>query len=165
MTDTVASIADTVDSNAAPPAASTTIQGSSKLTLVNVNADDLASMADTANTVSEPSSDSSFDSSISDDPSDYSQEEPLEYHKLHCPEATSVAPPNDMETELPEEDPDPVMEDANMFNSSTTPLSSVGDQQQTLGTGPPTAPLWNPPPRVLPQQTQVGGHNTQQLVP
>jgi len=101
-------------------------------------------MADTANTVSEPSSDSSFDSSISDDPSDYSQEEPLEYHKLHCPEATSVAPPNDMETELPEEDPDPVMEDANMSNSSTTPLSSVGDQQQTLGTGPPTAPLWNP---------------------
>jgi len=45
-----------------------------------------------------------------------------------------------METECPEEAPDPVMDDATMPDYSTTPLLSVGDQQQTLGDGPPTAP-------------------------
>jgi len=140
MTDTIASIADTVNPTAAPPAASTAIPGFSKLTPVNVDADNLASMADTAYAASEPSSDSSSDSSISDDPPGDSQGKPLEHHKFHYPGATSAAPLDDMETELPEEDPDPVMEDADISNSSTTPLVSVGDQQQTLGTGPPMEP-------------------------
>ncbi len=133
MADTAASIVGTVDSDATPPAASTAIQGFSKLLPIDVNANDLASMADTAYNTLEPSSGSSSAFSISDDPPDNSQEEPLEHHSFQYPGATSVAPLDDMETELPEEDPDPVMGDTNMLNSSTTPLSSVGDQQQTLG--------------------------------
>ncbi len=46
--------------------------------------------------------------------------------------------------ELSEEDLDPVTDDADMPDSSTLPLLSVGDQQQTLGTGPPMAP-YGPP--------------------
>ncbi len=53
-------------------------------------------------------------------------------------------PPADMETECPEEAPDPVMVDDNLPNHSTTLLLSVGDQQQTLRDGPPTAPPKEP---------------------
>ncbi len=127
-----------VDSNAAPPAASTAI--SSKLKPVDVNANDLASMADTVYTASEPLSDSSSDSSISDDPSEDSTEDSLEHHMFHYSGATPAAPLDDMDTALPEEDPDSVADDANMPDSSTLPLSSVGDQQQTLGTAPPMPP-------------------------
>jgi len=101
------------NSNTTPPLTSAAIQGSSKLAPINVDADDLASMADTVYTALEPPSDSSSDSSISGDPPDDSQEEPLAYCKFHYPGATSAAPLDDMETELPDEDPDPVMEDAN----------------------------------------------------
>jgi len=41
--------------------------------------------------------------------------------------------------ELPEEDPDPVADDADMPDSTNISLLSVGDQQQTLVTGQPTA--------------------------
>jgi len=96
-------------------------------------------MADTANASVESSSDSSSDSSISEDPPEGSSGAFTNCVFYHLA-ATSVAPPEDMETELPEEAPDPVMDDADMPNHSSIPLSSVGDQQQTLGDGPPTAP-------------------------
>ncbi len=158
MADTVASIAGTVDSNAAPPAASTAIQGFSKLAPVNVDANDLASMADTAYAAPEPSPDSSSDSSISGDPPNDYQEDLLEHCTFRDPGATPAAPPDDMEMDLPEEDPDPVMEDANMLNSSTTPLLSVGDQQ-TLGTGPPTAPYGTLHPRFCLGRPRWAGIN------
>ncbi len=119
-----------------PPSASNVTQGSSKLVPVNGDANDLASMVDTIYAASEPSSDSSSKSSDLEDPPDDSSEDPPEHHS----DATPVAPPDDMEMELPEEDLDPVMDDAHMPNSSTLPLLSVGDQQQTLGTGPSMPP-------------------------
>ncbi len=138
MTDTVPSIAATVNSTAAPPAASTASQGLSKLAPVDVDANDLTSMADTVYATSEPSHTSS-DSSISGNPPD-NYETTLELHQIYHSGATSAAPLDDMEMELPEEDPDPVTDDADMPDSSNLPLSSVGDPQQTLGDGPPTAP-------------------------
>jgi len=65
---------------------------------------------------------------------------PLRILSEDHPDSTPVAPLDDMEMELTEEDPEPVVDDANMPDSSTLPLPSVGDQQQTLGTGPPMAP-------------------------
>jgi len=53
---------------------------------------------------------------------------------------TPMAPLEDMVMELPEVDPDPVPEDTNMPDHSTTPLLSVGDQQQTLGDAPHSPP-------------------------
>jgi len=46
-----------------------------------------------------------------------------------------------METEPPEVEPNPVAEDVAMLDSTTAPLQSVGDHQQTLGDGPPTASM------------------------
>jgi len=140
MADTVASNAGIVYSNATPPATTTAIQGSSQLAPVNVNANDLASMADTAYASMESSSDSSSDSSISEDPLEDSPEGYLALCVFHCSGATSAAPPYDMEMELPEEDPDPVMDDTNMPHYSNLPLLSIGDPQHTLGDGPLTAP-------------------------
>ncbi len=134
-----ASIANIANSNTAPPSTSASIQGYSKLNPINVDANDLVSMADTAYAALEPSSDSSFDSSISGNPPDDYQEDLLEHCTFHYCGASPAAPPDDMEMELPEENPDPIMEDADVLNSSTAPLLSVGDQQQTLGTGPPMA--------------------------
>jgi len=45
--------------------------------------------------------------------------------------------------EPPEADLDPVANDVAMFDSTTLPLQSVGDQQQNLGAGPHTAPYRN----------------------
>ena len=104
---------------------------------VDIDADDLAFMVDTVYYASDSSSASSSNSSILEDPPDDSSEDPPEHH----PDITPVAPLDDMETELPEEDPDPVTDDTDMPDSSTLSLLSVGDQQQTLGTGPPMAPL------------------------
>jgi len=139
MADTVASNAGTADSNAAPPTTNTATQGSSKLAPINVDANDLAFMADTAYPSVESSSDSSSDSSISEDPPEDPSED-FTTRMFYCLAATSAAPPEDMEMELPEEDPDPVTDDANIPDHSTALLSSVGDPQQTLGDGPPTAP-------------------------
>jgi len=118
-----------------PPVA-TTAQGSSLVKPMDLGADDLASMEDTVYNASE----SSFNSS-----SDYDSETPLEDHpeedsEVNYHDSEPTAPPDNMVMELPEEDPDPVMEDANMPDSTTIPLLSVGVQQQTLGAGPPTAP-------------------------
>jgi len=133
MADTVASNAGTVYSNATPPATTTAIQGSSQLAPVNANANDLASMADTAYASMESSSDSSSDSSISEDsPEEDSPDDFLVLCVFHHSGATSAVPPKDMKMELPEEDPDPVMDDADMLNYSNLLLSSVGDPQQTL---------------------------------
>jgi len=107
---------------------------------VDVNADDLTSMIDTIDGPSDSSSDSSSSSSISEYPPDDLQGDPLDYHKIIFSGNYYVDPPADMATEHPEEAPDPVMIDTNMPDYSTTPLLSVGDQQQTLGDGPPTAP-------------------------
>jgi len=107
-----ASVAGMEDSKAAPHSASTAIQGSSKLVPIDVDANDLASMVDTVYTTSEPLSDSSSDSSILGDPPEDSQENLLEHCMFHYSGATSVAPPDDMDVELFEEDPDPVADDA-----------------------------------------------------
>jgi len=72
------------------------------------------------------------------------QDDLPEHCMFHYPGATPAAPLDDMDMELPKEDPDPVMDDADMPDSSTLPLSSVGDQQQTLGTGPPMASPMEP---------------------
>jgi len=66
--------------------------------------------------------------------------------------------------EPPNDEPNPDAADAVMPDSSTIPLQSVGDHQQTLGMGPPQPPR-NPPTWVLLWQTQVGGCNSPQLVP
>ncbi len=131
MADTVASKVDSVHSDAAPPATNTITQGSSQLVPIDVDADNLASMADTANASVESSLDSSSDSSISEDPPEGSSGA-FTNHVFHCSAATSTDPPEDMEMELPEVTPDPVTDDANMPDHSSTPLSSVGVQQQTL---------------------------------
>jgi len=136
----VASKADTIDSPITP-AAPAILPTHTKLKPVDIDADDLASMIDTVDGPSDSSSsDSSSDSSISEDPPDDPQEDPMDYHKIIYSGNYYVDPPDDMETERPEAAPDPVMADANLLNHSTTPLLSVGDQQQTLGDGPPTAP-------------------------
>jgi len=134
MADMVASKASSVHSAATPPAATTT-RGSSQLAPINVDADDLASMDNTATIPL----DSSSDSSISEDPSEGS---PVAFtsYVFNCLATTPAAPPEDMVMELPEVDPDPGPLDTNMPDHSTTSLLSVGDQQQTLGDGPPTAP-------------------------
>jgi len=68
-----------------------------------------------------------------------SEDTPEEDSEEDYPDSDPMAPPDDMVTELPEEDPDPAMEEANIPDSTTIPLSSVGVQQQTLGAGPPMA--------------------------
>ncbi len=101
-------------------------------------------MIDTVDASSDSSSDSSSNSSISEDPPNDTQEGSLDYHKVLFSGTYYVDPPDDTKTESPKEAPDPVTEDAAMPDHSTTPLSSVGDQQQTLGDGPPTAPPKEP---------------------
>jgi len=64
----------------------------------------------------------------------------LDFHKVLFSGTYYVDPLAEMESERPKEAPDPVTDDATMPDYSTTPLLSVGDQQQTLGDGPPTAP-------------------------
>jgi len=155
---------NTADSTPAPTV-SAVLPGSSKLTLVDIDADDLASMIDTVDGPPDSSSDSSSSSSISEDPPNDPQGEPLDYHKIIFLGTYYVDPPDDMETEHPEEAPDPVMADANKSDHSTTPLLSVGDQQQTLGDGPLTAPPRNPLTRALLRQAQASGCNSPQLVP
>jgi len=140
---TVTFISETVDSNAGPTAL-TAIPGSTKLTPVDINADNLASMIGTVDTPSDSSSDSSSNSSISEDPPNDTQEGFLDFHKVLFSGTYYMDPLADMEAECPKEAPDPVMDDATMPDYSTTPLSSVGDQQQTLGDGPPTAPPKEP---------------------
>ncbi len=149
------SVAGMVDSNATPPSSSNVIQGSSKLVPVNVDANDLASMADTVFEASEPSSNSSSDSSDLEDPPDDFSEDPPEHYLYNHSGTTPVACPDDIEMELPEEDHDPVVDKANMPDSSTLPLSSVGDQQQDPRYWAAHAPLWNPPPRSL--SADLGG--------
>jgi len=129
---------------------------------VDLDGDDLASMVDTIYDASESSSNSLSDSDsktpLDDPPAQEDYEEDY-------PDSEPMAPPDDMVMELSEEDPDPVMDDTNMPDSTTISLLSVGVQQQTLGVGPPMAPLQNPPTRVLLWQTWAGGHKPQQLVP
>jgi len=148
-----ASVAAMVTANAAPPPDSTTpVLGSSKVRPIDLDTNNLASMVDTVYNSSESSSDSSSASdsstSLNDLPVEDSEEDNLD--------SAHLAPPNDMETELSEEDPDPVMEDATMPDSTTIPLLSVGDQQQTLGTGPPTA-LPMEPSTLGPASADLGG--------
>ncbi len=135
---------DTADSSAAP-AAPAVLPTLSKLKPVDVDADDLASMIDTVDGPSDSSSDSSSSSFISEDPPNDPQGDPLDYHKVIYLGNYYVDPPDDMETEHPKEAPDPVMMNANLPNHSTTLLSSVGDQQQTLGDGPPQPPKESTP--------------------
>jgi len=153
MADTVASNVGTVHSDAAPPTLNTATHGSSQLAPIDVDANDLASMTDTVQASVESSSDSSIDSSISEGhPEGYSADFTCMFYRAAT---TSAAPPEDMEMELPEEAPDPVMADANMTNHSTTPLLSVGDQQQTLGDGPPQPP--KEPTNLGPAMAGPGG--------
>ncbi len=164
MADTVASKAGTICSDAAPPAITTNTQGTSQLAPIDVDADDLASMANTTIAPVESSSNSSSDSSISEDSPEGSSGS-FTHRVFYCSAATSAAPPEDMVTELPEVDPDPVTEDADMPDHSFLQLSSVGDPQQTLGDGPPTAPPpRNPLPWALLRQARAGGCNSPQLV-
>jgi len=97
---------------------------------VDLDNDDLGSLADT---IAHHLASSSLASS-----QDLFDEDPPEDSAGDAPPAT-MAPPDDMVMELPEADPNPVMADAALPTSSTTSLLSVGDQQQTLGMGPPTA--------------------------
>jgi len=97
---------------------------------VDLDDDNLGSLADTIAHHSASSSSASSQALYDEDP----PEDPAG----DAPPATT-APLDDMVMELPEADPDPVMADAALPNSSTTSLLSVGDQQQTLGTGPPMA--------------------------
>jgi len=169
MADTIASNTNTAPSDGVPTKATTTIPGLSQLVPIDVDADDLASMADTVDASVESSSDSSSASSISDDLPDGTPGAAFNF-MIHRPPALPTAPPEDMETELPETelpeaDPDPVEATATIPAAPTTALLSVGDQQQTLGDGPPTAPPRNPPTRVLLRQTRAGGCKSPQLVP
>ncbi len=111
-----ASIVGIVDTEAEPPPA-TAAQGAKTLVPVNVDANDLASMEDS---MYNSASSSSCSSSSSKDP----------------PNSASTAPPEDMETEPPEAKLDPVAEDGAMMDSTTAPLQSVEDHQQTLGDAP-----------------------------
>ncbi len=114
---------------ASSPLANTTGGFLANLAQVNLDDDDLGSLADT--TVYHSASSSSDSSQDFDgDPPEDSVED--------APPAIAV-PPYDMDTEPPEADPNPVLADAARTNSFTTSLLSVGDHQQTLGTGPPTA--------------------------
>ncbi len=159
MADMVASKADS-DHSAATPLAATTTQGSSQLAPIDVDVNDLASMANTATAPS----DSSSDSSISEDHSEGSLVAFSNYVS-NISATTPAAPPEDMVMELPDADPDPVLEDTDMPDHSTQLLLSVGDQQQTLGDGPPQPPPpRNPLPWVLLWQTWAGGCNSPQLV-
>jgi len=86
--------------------------------LVDVDADNLAFMEDFVYNASSSSRSSSSSS--------------LEDH----PNSASTAPPEDMEMEHLDEEPNPNAVDAAMPNSSTIPLQSAGDHQQTtLGDG------------------------------
>jgi len=97
---------------------------------VDLDDDDLGSLVDTiAYHLDSSSSDSSQGLFDEDPPEDSAEDDP----------PATTAPLDDMVMELPEADPDPVMADAALPNSSTTSPPSVGDQQQTLGMGPPTA--------------------------
>jgi len=114
---------------ASSPPANTAGGFLANLAPVDLDDDDLGSLADTTAYHSASSSSDSSQDFDGDPP-----EDPVE----DAPPATA-APPYDMDTEPPEADPDPVPADAALPNSFTTSLLSVGDQQQTLGTGPPTA--------------------------
>ncbi len=120
-------MADTVVLTAAPAAPAVTL-GSSKLTPVDIDANNLASKIDTVDGPSDSSSDSSSNSSISEDLPNNTWEGPLDYHAVLFLGTYYVDHPDDMETECPEEAPDPVRDDAAMPDYSTTPLLSVGDQ-------------------------------------
>jgi len=133
------SVAGTVEEETDSALASTTVQGAKTLVPVDVDADDLASME---NSIYSPcSSSGSLSSSSQADHPDLATDDPLE----------------EMETGPPNEEPDPDATNVAMLDSSTVPLQSVGDQQQTLGDGPPTAPPRNPLTWVLLWQAQVGG--------
>jgi len=153
--DTIASMDDTANSRPAP-AATTVLPGSSKLVPVDVDADDLTSMIDTVEGPPDSSSDSSSNSSISENPPKDLQGESLDFHKIIYSGTYYVDSLEDMDTERPEEAPDPVMVDANTSNHPTTPLLSVGDQQQTLGDGPPTAPPPKEPTSLGPALAGLG---------
>jgi len=146
MADTVASNAVTVHSAAAPPATDTTIKGSSQLAPIDVDIDDLASMADMVDASVESSLDSSSNSSISEDPLGPSSGV-FTHHVFYHSDFTSAAPPEDMETEPPDTAPDPVRDDDDVLDHPSTLLLSVGDQQQTLGDGPPMPPQGTHYPR------------------
>jgi len=103
--DTITSMDNTADSPPAP-AASAVLLGSSKLAPVDMDADDLASMIDTVEGPPDSSSDSSSNLSISEDPPKDLQGEPLDYHKIIFSGTYYVDPPDDMDTERPEEAPD-----------------------------------------------------------
>jgi len=113
-----ASVAGTIEEDVDPPPAKTATQGAKILVSVDVDADDLTSMDDS---LYNPSSSSSSSSPSSKD---------------YPPNSASTAPPEDIETEHPEAEPNPVAEDVTILNSTTAPLQSVGDQQQTLGDAP-----------------------------
>jgi len=129
------SVADTLTVNldtsmADSPPADTAGGFLANLAPVDFDDDDLGSQADTIAHSSDSSSSAYSQGLLDDDPpEDYAEDAP----------PATAAPPDDMVTELPEADPDPVTVDAALPISPTTPLLSVGDQQQTLGTGPPTA--------------------------
>jgi len=114
-----ASVARTVEDDADQALASTTVQGARTLVLVDVDADDLASMEDS---IYNPYSSSSSSSSAS---------------QADHPDLASATPLEHMEMELPNEEPIPDATNVAMLDSSTVPLQSVGDHQQTLGDGPP----------------------------
>ncbi len=76
----------------------------------------------------QPLSNSSSNSSGLEDACDDSSEDPPQVHLYNHSGATPAAPPGDMEIKLSEEDHDPVTDNANMPDSSTLTLLSVGDQ-------------------------------------
>ena len=132
--DDLASLADTltVHSDASMASSSPANTGGdflANLAPADLDEDDLCSRADTIAYYSSSSSSDSSQDLDGDPPEDYVEED----------QPATVAPPYDMVLDPPDADPDPVPADAALPNSFTTPLLSVGDQQQTLGMGPPTA--------------------------
>jgi len=118
------------------------------------------------NTVDGPpdsSSGSSSNSSLSEDLPDDHQGAPLDYQQIIFLGTYYVDSPDATDTKRPKEAPDPVTNDVHMSTQST-PLLSVGDQQQTLGDGPPTAPPRNPLTRALLWQAWESGCKSPQLV-
>jgi len=115
-----ASITGTIDKDA-EPSAKTVALGAKSFMPVDIDADDLASVEDSF--YNSCSSSSSSSSSFKDPPN-----------------STSTAPPEDIKMELSEAEPDHVVEGVTMLDSTTVPLQSVGDQQQTLGDGTPHSP-------------------------
>jgi len=135
------------------PPTPTIAPGSSKVKPIDLDTDNLASMVDTVYNASESSSNSSSDS----DSTSPLEDSPEEDSEEDFPNSDPTAPPDDTVIELPEEDPDPVMEDIEDIPDSTTiPLSSVGVQQQTLCVGPPMA-LPMEPSNLGPASADLGG--------